>query len=793
MGGGVARAQDVATGGAVRIEIEQFGFGDALRPGEWAGIRVRLTDTVPTPREVVVRMHTRDDDGDTRLDQRIVVLNGSQPVATWLNAHMPWQLDRSTTFVFSVHEYRADVGAVGRQLAVTRLGPGNRAPGVVSASQPLIGVVGRRLYGLSAYEMRLGGQPLPAHAHPEVVEGLPISAFPSDWVGLRQYDTIVWTDGEPGDLGTRDDPSVHALREWIERGGHLVVVLPVVGGTWLTSANPLWDPEDGGIMPFVEIERLDDAPMEPYRGLVTRGMYDDQDLPDRSVVQLLHPIDPDAGPDSAMCLLAGPDGCVVARRLVGNGMVTLVGVDLAHPLLAQGGVLRADAFWHRILGQRFDLPLANNAIGMSGSATGEWADRYLASEINWTASSGLGLLVALIVFGAYWIVAGPGGFALLKANKLSRHAWVAFVATTAVFTLVAWAGATAMKENEVRARHFTVVDQVYGRGVQRARTWASVLLPSYGDVTLTMGDPEEATPYNALLTTWSDGDSGTAQPFPDARPYTRDSRHLEEMTLPARATVKTVHADWFGPVRWRMPHAIAPGWAPRLDKPLSDEPWELFGKIKHELPGPLEDVEMVLITRQLTQEEERERRFEDEALSVMLSHAYSIKLQGNWDPGAEIDLASLTSSFMGAPIDRRFEKLVLQDSMWGTGSPDSSSLNGEEIDAYMRLSFTGMLPPPITKRSTNRNLRPALRRAAHGLDLSHWSTQPCLIVTGHVDNVAMPEPLRYGSGANPRPIRSEGRVLIRWVYPLAPEAVTFTEMPRDKAEVDRRKLLGKNK
>jgi hypothetical protein len=62
----------------------------------------------------------------------------------------------------------------------------------------------------------------------------------------------------------------------------------------------------------------------------------------------------------------------------------------------------------------------------------------------------------------------------------------------------------------------------------------------------------------------------------------------------------------------------------------------------------------------------------------------------------------------------------------------------------------------------------------HGLDLSRWLTQPCVIVIGHLvqeDAGACPVPLTVDGTE----IGSRGRTVVRWVYPLPPAPPRFAE------------------
>ncbi|MFU8830140.1 MAG: hypothetical protein ACNA8P_12005, partial [Phycisphaerales bacterium] len=62
----------------------------------------------------------------------------------------------------------------------------------------------------------------------------------------------------------------------------------------------------------------------------------------------------------------------------------------------------------------------------------------------------------------------------------------------------------------------------------------------------------------------------------------------------------------------------------------------------------------------------------------------------------------------------------------------------------------------------------ALQRTTHGLDLTGFLSQPCLIITGEVVD-ACPTPFYVGTGANAREFEMTGRTVVRWIYPLEPD------------------------
>lgn len=760
-------AAPAASRGEVQIVIESFGVGGVVRPGEWAAIRVALADSAVQPRNVAVTLSLKDADGDTVHYDRLLTTTPGEPRGVWLYAPMPPSLQSTTLFGVAVHEVDAegDTPRITRQIGHLRFMPQQVPATVIESGQALIGVVGRATMGLDQYAATARGHDysIAAHELTRVVPGLVIDdrSVPDLWMGWSAFESIVWLPGATEPLGT--EYAAKALREWVHRGGHLVIVAPAVGTAWRNPSSPLAD-----LLPACEVERLEDRDLEPYREWLTTPEFDSSPLPGRTVVHRF--IVPDGTPPAdASAIIRGPDGVVVCRRLVGSGMVTVVGIDAANRALHTGQVLRADAFWNRILGKRCDTPTAavfekNQARGsrLYAGVNTVWVDRSVGDEISRTRQAGLGILVSLALFAAYCIAFGFGGFKLLELRGWLRHAWVAAAATTAVWSVATWALATWLRPKEVQAAHLTILDHVYGQPVERARVWAGVLLPTYGSQRISLGDPGVDQSWRQALFPWIDPESDSGSAFPDSREYRFDTLEPHHVSVPTRSTIKQVQCDWLGGPRWSMPTPTAPEFEPRLE--FADG--KLSGRLIHKLPAALKDVIVVLVRRQ----DPRRRDASLGRTGTMIAEAFAWELAQSWPPGAELDLAPFSKSTDAkAAADSVLESWVPR--VLTTGLPD---LVGSPKDFRM-VSFYSLLHPPEYTRDalglTGSVPGNPKRRLVHTLDLGKWFTQPCLIITGMLEDERAPVPL-FVDG---RPCPSRGRTVVRWVYPLRADPITFDE------------------
>ncbi|TVQ77694.1 MAG: hypothetical protein EA380_07080 [Phycisphaeraceae bacterium] len=756
--------------------METFGVGGVARPGSWTGICLRVGLAAGLqPRAAAVQLLIRDEDGDTMYAERRVTLSPGREQPVWLYVRVPANLSSTTVFTVVVHEL-TEAGGIARRLGVSRITPSR----VARPEDQLIGVIGRRAYGVEQYELRAPPRSASSHigsAHEriEVVAGLPTTpqSFPDRWMGLAQYSSILWTDGLPSTLGV--EGRAQALREWVYRGGHLIIVLPPVGGGWFAADNPIVD-----ILPDARVRRVEGADLEPYRELLTDVEFVEQRLPGDVT---LHTFTVESGTPAAEAtqVINGPDGCVVVRRLVGTGMVTIVGIDLDSIRYAGGQMLRADAFWHRIFGNRFDVPSVSRVREQEQSGFPQ-ANQYpvdsgIASAITRSGVAGVGILLAVIVFVAYWLIAGPGGYALLRMRGLARHAWTIFVLTVAVFTLVAWIGARSLRQTDFSMEHLTLLDHVYGQPVQRTTTWASVFLPEYSDETVRVGEAGLDPRWIQAATTWSDPyASGGTLSFPDARGYRVESDAPFELRVPSRATAKQFRFDWLGGPRWSMPRPVDEAQAPSLDSRR-----QITGALIHDLPADMTDVLIILV---------EEQTLPNQALGRQPGELWArvrVVQRRTWQRGEVLDLASTFSAQAEGPLAQRAgtdyfksltEGLVGTGSFPGLGGAPPAQRARDITRDMARIALLPVLEPPawgrVALQSAGQPLRAGVnRRETHGLDLGKWFTQPCLIIVGHVNTDACPTPVLSVRADREQEIPANGRTVVRWIYPMTPRPVRF--------------------
>jgi hypothetical protein len=820
------RAQIPGSGsGEVTLNVRSFGIGNTARPGGVIGVLVEVSDSSDKIRPVMVRLNNPDPDGDTALNQRVIVTNPGVSKLVWLYMRLPFAGNADT---FDINAFEATaVGGVAegepqRYVPERMLGSYKyqiNPRQIVPTGVGLVGVVGTRVAGLEQYRWVVDptkGDPdhaITGHELTEIIQGVPLVGLPDRWHGYSELQALVWTSAaaEDSPLNMREQEQAAAIREYVKQGGHFIVVLPPVGQNWIAQPNnPLAD-----IMPAVKVTRTEGVDLDKYRSLFTRDTG--VSLPTDAVVQSFTPErvsaigaggtegapKPDWGGQDAIPIMVGPDGeVVVVRRLVGAGMVTVIGLDVVSVKLhLKSRWFEAQQFWNRILGKRLRIPTqAEIAAGIKGGKiNGVEVDAYplngspqridlgVGAAVNNEGSAATGLFLAFVVFLGYWLVAGPVGFFVLKQRNWKRHAWVAFVASTGVFTAIAWGGANVLKGRRVNGRHLTIVDGVYGQPSLRARSWMGLFLPRYGEQELSVAPPSGAgAEWKNLIFTWDPanvGGSSSWQSFPDARGYVVDVRSPDTAAFPSRATTKQVQVDWAGvlPANWTLPHPLAESSVPvgkeitlgKRSTPKSDElEWTLRGTLVHGLPAPLTNVHVIVVR------EPFESGTYDDPSSLRRKIAMG-DVAGEWKAGEPLVLDTFFKNDADRTMTRAMQALVPQRSLQDFGEKDYGAERFSLAVSFMDLAE----PPTPTPRSDSRWY--LQRTSTHGLDLSRWTTQPCLIVIGELgadrEGAECPIPVRVDtlSGDDVR-ARVKGRTIVRWIYPLDPAPFKTYTLPAPK-------------
>lgn len=775
-----AQGETQNQGDEVQLSVVSFGVGGLAREGEWTGVQVQMQDLGSSSRDVVLRLEIPDEDGDMTQYDRVVTANPGVLQSFWLYCWLP---PRSTGSEFTLKAFEAiddggangpaDIGfRAGRLLGSFQV----YNPQIQSSRVGMLAVLGSNQLGLDQYGYTISGNPWMIFGHElaRTSAGLTIDNLPDRWQGLLSFDTLVWSTSTTAsyDPARLTPEKARALREWVKRGGHLVVVLQSSGDPWYLGSHPL-----RSLLPDIKQPvRREGVSLDPYRTLLTESAT--IELPQNAVVYSFEPSD-DASRTDAIPILVGPDGeIVVTRRISGSGMVTVVGLPLNHGRLRQLGLPEPEPLWHRVLGMRGNVLRPDQITQQQSSDAGARSlllfDEGVSDSISKTGTAVQGVFFGIVVFVLYWLLAGPLGYALLKHKKMTQHAWMGFVASIFAFTAIAWIGATALRPKKANISHLSLIQQVYGQDSQRVRSWFSAMLPSYGESLVSLEDPASSSGFGAqessnLLIPWSspDATSVLGSSFPDNSGYRVQSRAPAASVVPTRATVKSFYAEWDGEPNWSMPYVV--GDLGSNDAQLGLDGFVVSGQIAHNLPGALKDVRVFVISRMAPI-----NRAGQELGSRMISQVsvYAPSFGGDgWGPGQSIemrDVTSLSGQDRRARLDNYFESAV-RYGVDRSGLPGNS--RGSLEDRLVAGLFLSQLEPPRFGAATSDPVgdRLASRRLLHDWDMGRWFTEPTMIVTGVLDiesSNAGPDGIPVPVWIDGRRVESTGKTIIVWVYPF---------------------------
>lgn len=806
-----AGAQDVA------VELEQFGVGSAFRGGSFTAIRVRLTSALDDFVQVRVQWEVKDADGDIAGHSRIVTLAPNQPASRWLYAWLSPNTPAGE--VWTVRVYEEVDGRLGSELGATRISSASAIEGSALQLEPstgMIGVIGQLSAGLNAYQTnRLGGEP---GEHPygsneatAIVNSIDPRSLPDRWEGLEGFEALVWTDANPQLLAEEESK---AVKEYIRRGGHLVIVLPSVGNPWSLGEQGQHHLAD--ILPTKAPQRQEGVPITELTSLLSKS---DSLLSTRFTTNV-HLFDPASLDNHYEPFLALPckreentralkprpgtlDGRVVAvQRTLGMGRITLVGINVADPQLPviQPGMPQADAFWNRILGRRADTPTSSEIAQLEKEqqlvrtrATPHLLGgaKLVGETIGMSGQAAIGILTAVVLFAVYWLAAGPGGFALLRQMKQIRHSWLLFVAMALLFTGIAWGGVSLLGKRHQGVQHLTVLNTIYRPAdeerrdepqYQSASVWFSVGVSHYGQTHVSIASDKG---QRDLLTSWS-GPGEFQSGYPDIDRYDVPLSSPADFFIPARATESQLYGRWMGAIdpAWGSLSFVDPENPLRVSYNTQTELVQLTGTLVHRLPLSMTDVTIIHINpRRLPLRRYRSLTGIGAVLPLesapLLNYGAAV-IAPRWDPGQPLDLQQML--YPRGPvesIDRRLNSDLKRYSEALDHSGEATEgvfRRGEEVELLRVLSLYHMMEAPEYEGQVSEQNTRLVRRLGRELDLSPWFTRPCLIVMGFVKSGPSPVPIRIDGEA---PENNSGLTMIRWIHPLP---LVEDEVPQDSRE-----------
>ncbi|MEM1098852.1 MAG: hypothetical protein AAGH92_08680 [Planctomycetota bacterium] len=761
---------------SLSVAPEDIGVGGYVRPGQWTPMRVTLDNPSADDVEVTLTWPVRDADGDIAEAQRTAVINAQRTEQMWLYAPLPMNARPETPWTLRVDS--GDTDAQGRSVGLAdpvtvRLDPGRWLPPGTGA----IAVMSGQDLGLDDYA-RQSTQ----HEAIQLIQDVSLEDLPDAPHGLAGLDAIVWTADTGADPA---DPTVSsavltALREYVLRGGHLVVVLPRVGQTWTQS--PLADLLP---VPAEAVRRVTDEP--PRWGAVR--------LDELEAVSM-HVFDVSAGSEAAVLLRDRQDRPVVVAARRGLGTVTLIGLDLTDAVFRRELASGDRRGWHAVFGYSApaftpekeeletgrvvdSLPAMRPTREMDSRPLGDFVPGRVA--MRGTVAALTLVAVALLLL---YIAAAAASFLVVRKRGVPQQAWVAFAVVVAAFSALAWGGAWAARPSVLRASHVSVLDVVVPRGESNpssaaVRSWVSLFVPRFGTADVALGEGHAGT-----LGSLGFAADGLGTGFLDAETYAVDAQDPTSLTLPVRSTTRrltidattsrtrnvdadrsaTGRAAQIGPAAF-----VADG---RPSHNLSASPFTaegLYAELRHALPGPLRDVTVIYCPGEVFR---AGTKFVQAPWVWRPNVDPSTGERTAWEPGEVLAIAGRPDDAQPiVTIPRAYddERQVKDEGFLGAlldqqgGVSDQLLVNDASVVRRLTLlSFYDALPPPKFTKLDWPGPFTLERRLGRELDLTVLLTGPRLIVLGHLRDSPLPLGLTVDGSEPP----ADGWTMVRLIYDL---------------------------
>ena len=736
-------AQDDSLG--LTIEPDHMGIGAVAQPGCWTPLLLTLENKLAQPRKVRCQWVYHDSDGDQVLAGRSVTLSPQRTQRVWLYGVPPVNTTANDKWQIQVFDDESK-----RPLASIETSP----PSLLAPRINVVAVTGSLMLGLEPYTSLVT-----QHESCHVVRDVDPALLPDRWYGLSIIQTLVWTPSgkDPSDAAISPD-SLQALRQWIVRGGHLIVVLPLAGDTWFEG--PL-----ANLLPAVRVQRTGDTQAPTWLGqphTQTPVMID---------MKVLQP----AGDEVAVRLRDSAGRPLAVSRRYGFGAVTVIGVDLSDARLARAGLPHGSGLWRPLLGwqspafskEQVELMLKGQQIVRPELRRYAQVDHFLAKKIAMYGTATPALLTAVILFTLYWAVAGPIGFTVLKRRGLVQHSWLVFLSVVGLFSALSWGTAVVLRPTKTAAEHFTVLDVDVRSGLARTQTWLSLFVPRRGKLDVVVGPPDTGKGQHTLSSPGFDpsGDSG----FIDQQQYSIEALSPDQALLPIRATSKQLHVDFLARPN-RDAQTLEPAWLGPQGK-LTIQDNRLTGTLTHSLHGDLKNLLVVYCPGNG---------------QVPLIRRYSAP----WSANQTLDMESLNLLRTGQPMVLPFRYDAKGDRLWqhegylgkvlaykagaSTHAADpalATVADDQVVQSVEILSFYSMLPPP-DYRNLNMISGPESwgyrRQQGRPLDLTSILSTRCVILIGYLEQGSMPVPLTIDG----QPFDSNGWTVVRWICPVQAGAVS---------------------
>lgn len=435
-----------------------------------------------------------------------------------------------------------------------------------------------------------------------------VADLPDLGFGYEACDLIILTSGQQQFIEqlSRSRERIHALSNWVKRGGRLVVSLSWQQQDMLAKIfrSPSWNPAVPEFMNGTETIVLESGtPISNFANARGKPLRPRQANAFR-VVKLID------NPSFESILRSDRDESLIQRIPYGLGSITVLAFAVDDgPVIEWTG---QQELWTSLIGRLAPIlpskDLDNQQFAkanLTGEANKDLSSRLYRNLDNFEVPRiSFGWVAAFILI--YILIVGPVDYFLLKkVFKRLEWTWVTFPAIVLIVSALAYVSAYAMRGDQLKINKVDLLDidmrtsidvegktkKVFGYG----SSWFSILSPRIQNYTfgiqpavgqkVDLANPE--SPPNSMVTWITRAESQAGGGLYNTRSYNyaEDARGVENVPVPVWST-KSFRSTW------DLEFAQSP-----LEVDLyyreNDPDQKISGTIRNKLPINLEDVQIV--------------------------------------------------------------------------------------------------------------------------------------------------------------------------------------------------------
>ena len=600
-------------------QVQSIGFQGLYRPNCWTPMLVRLSPQTTESANYEIEVWQHDLDGDRPIYTRQIVLNGSDQAAsqTFWVYFLPQPIDKGLP-----DQTNGTLHDLQKDLQVFLCTPSHKQIVQLPLTSTLANVDpfrdsyannprGTKLILAVSSNASRQKQPTLDSYHKAVGEmedvevvALHMNELPEDPIGYESVDSIIWLDGNPADLATGNLDTLAAMKDYVKFGGHLIVcqstdnwqedlgfgdMLPVdVQG--ITSKND-FEPLQSMAHPRWRSDDFFQSPASTWSR--SKGPY----LMAKSTAR------PGAVVDEWIHWKADKSATVadvtpfIARKSYGLGAVTWV----AMPLTTESAPSNTSAWpyiWDDVFGSKSDAYVLPDRQSPDDPLVARTLAQYkpegptdlgypLVQGLNLNSKANWMILLAILFFVVYWLVAGPGTYAYLVTKKRQGLSWFFFGISALVATAFTLMVVKLVLRGPPEIKHLSFVRVAPGEpAIVYSRF--GLYIPRDGEQKLELTDTSPASvSYLSPFAEHPQQLGGDVTEFPSPTEYYVPVRDLKSDTSPVinvdyRSSMKKFQARWVGDWSNRFTSSL------KLDP--NDSSLPLSGTINNGSGVDLEDV-----------------------------------------------------------------------------------------------------------------------------------------------------------------------------------------------------------